>query len=95
MKLKFSLVVLECINHKVIRKFCIESKIAADDVNTRSSNSHFFIFLEDQLVPVFNLHGSSHPGSFGTKMFLVKLSVRTFTDQVHNYFGYLVVRGSI
>ena len=34
--LKSSLVVPDWINHRVKRNFCIESKIATDDVNTKS-----------------------------------------------------------
>ena len=90
--LKFSLVVTEWINHRVMGNFFIKSKIAHDNVITRSKNRCFVLTcwkMSLHLSPILS-QSSSEPSSFSTKMFPIKLSRLTFADQVYTCFGSLV-----
>ena len=49
-----------------------------------------FNLSKDQLAPVCKFVSELEPSSFGTKMFSIKLSRPTFTDQFCTCFGSLV-----
>ena len=88
--LKFSLIVPEWINQRVLGNFSLNPKSLLTVSSQGQKRDALFNLSKDQLATVCKFVSELEPSSFGTKMFSIKLSRSSFTDQVCTCFESLL-----